>query len=319
MSRRFRSRASRASLAAAAALAAAPAPCRAEAPKLALEARSSCPSRALIERELAPLLEAHELAALGEPAPLTAQVDDFGGEYAVRVGAALRQISDPERHCLERARVAAVFIALNLPEAAPERAPANAAEPREAPADRPPAVPPSREGGAVFGLRAFAFTEAAPELEAAATGVGLGPTLDFGRFEILLSAGVAAPIKAQAAEGTHASYELLRAPLALLAAYTLVQGTFELGAEGGFALDWLRFRGESVPNAESGVRLNTGLRLDVPLRFRATRGFSAVLAPSATFFPRTYIVRVEPDTVLGETARWWLGAVLGLEFSADKK
>jgi hypothetical protein len=92
-------------------------------------------------------------------------------------------------------------------------------------------------------------------------------------------------------------------------------GWLAFGAELGLALDFLRFQGQSVPNPDSSFRLNPGLRWDGFFRLRASRRLQAELVPSFAFFPRTYVVRVEPATSLAETPRWWIGIGLGLKYS----
>ena len=88
----------------------------------------------------------------------------------------------------------------------------------------------------------------------------------------------------------------------------------KLGVGAGPALDLLRFRGQAVPNPDTALRVNPGVRLSAALRVRGGRHLAAELAPGLAWFPRTYVVRVEPAEVLAETPRWWAGVTLGLNY-----
>ena len=71
--------------------------------------------------ELEPLLQGYALAE-GTP-DAVATIEDLGETYRIGVGEAAREVRDPARKCLERARVAAVFLALNLPSEEPATPP----------------------------------------------------------------------------------------------------------------------------------------------------------------------------------------------------
>lgn len=288
--------------------AAAPAVAQERKTPLRLEVATSCPTRGLVARELAPLLPEHAVAADDEEARVSARVEDFGDSYKVSIGGASRTIDDPERRCLERARVAAVFIGMNLPEqAAPARPPPSS--PVAPPAPEPlPVVETPTEPERSLRLRAFAFTEGAPEAEVVMTGAGLGLALVAQPLSLTLSGGIGSPARPET------GYELLRAPFALLGGAFWRVSSVDLGVEVGLALDLLRFRGERVPNPDEQLRINPGARLSALLRLRPSPSFAAVLIPGAAYHPRTYEVRVEPTRFLGETPRWWFGAQLGLEY-----
>jgi hypothetical protein len=77
----------------------------------------------------------------------------------------------------------------------------------------------------------------------------------------------------------------------------------------------LRFEGQGVPHPETALRLNPGVRAQAVLRVRASRRLGAELIPTLSWFPRTYIARVEPARILAETPRWWFGASIGLSYA----
>ncbi len=281
--------------------------------RLALEVKSSCPTAALVRAQLVPLLRGYELST--EAPAHVARVEDLGESYSFGIGRAWRQVRDPERDCLERARVAAVFLALNLPAPASEPAalaprPASPPEPnRDAPAA---AAQEPRPYAAA--LRLLALAETAPGAGVVTTGAGAGVTLPLGPVAFSVLGAVTTPTRPYQVDSEPARFELWRWPLAALFRLEKDFGVMGLGVESGLALDVLRFRGEAVPNPDTLVRVNPGWRLNGVIRLRASRRLGALLLPEISFFPRTYVVRVEPTSVLAETPRWWMGLSLGLEY-----
>ncbi|HKO49070.1 MAG TPA: hypothetical protein VJV79_15165 [Polyangiaceae bacterium] len=292
--------------------------------ELRLEVRAACPNRGLLEAELAPLLRGYQLDEAASTA-LVAQVEDLGESYTVRLGNAAREVSDPARQCLERARVAAVFLALNLPaleDDAQSEGPSPAASPPSV--DEPSVAPAVRQRehearasrtAHSLDLRLFGFAETTPDAAAMSTGAGVGASLPFGPWALTFLGGVSTPTRPFHTDAELPKFELWRVPFAALLGYNARWGVAGVGLEAGLALDLLRFRGEAVPNPESSLRLNPGLRLGAVLRLRASQRLAALLSPSFSYFPRSYSIRVEPSSTLAETPPWWLGASLGLEYS----
>ena len=278
-----------------------------ESSPLNLAVSSQCPSRELTESQLAPLL--------GERAPeldtsARIEISDRGDSYRIRVGAAEREVNDPQRDCEERAKVSAVFIALNLP--------ARAAEPpqapqRPSPQPAPPAIQPSQTQVVLQLLGSF---EHAPELSGTGKGLYVGASLRRGRVDLTLNGGIFAPLSVASTERETAAYELWRFPTSLTLGLRTNGRWLSLAIAGGLAFDVLRFRGVDLPNPDSGLRVNPGFILALPLRLHASRDVAAVLMPTLAFFPRTYIVRLEPTRQLDESPRFWVGARIGLETSA---
>lgn len=279
-----------------------------EPPALDLVASSHCPSRELIERELAPLL--------GGRAPVldtsvSIEITDSGESYRISVGSAEREVSDPRRDCEERAKVSAVFVALNLPTRAPEPPPPQA--PQRAP--HQPEATPARPRQMQLVLQLFGAVEHAAELSRAGKGLYLGASLRRGRADLTLNAGAFAPLRVVAADREAVAYELWRLPTSLTLGFSTDSRVISVGIAGGLAFDVLRFRGIDLPDPDSGVRINPGFVVTLPLRLHANRHVAAVLMPTLSLFPRTYIVRLEPTRDLGESPRFWLGARIGLETS----
>ena len=277
-----------------------------ESPRLNLVVSSQCPSRELIEDQLAPLL--------GERTPeldtsIAIEITDQGENYHIGVGTAEREVHDPRRDCQERAKVSAVFIALNLPARAPE------VRPLPAPRPSPPPERPMPGSQTQVGLQLLGAVEYVPELSRAGKGFYAGASLWGGRVELTLHSGIFAPLNVLAAEREGVTYELWRLPSSLTVGFSTGGQALSLGLGGGLAVDVLRLRGVDVPNPDSGVRVNPGFLIALPLRLRANRHVAAVLVPTFTLFPRTYLVRLEPTREVDETPQFWLGARFGMEFS----
>ena len=86
----------------------------------------SCPNARQVEAALAPVLERNVTLVVEPSGPETrrARVLDRGARYVIEIDGARREVEDPQRDCVERARVASVFIALNMQDARPEPEPA---------------------------------------------------------------------------------------------------------------------------------------------------------------------------------------------------
>src|SRR5260221_11730334 len=75
----------------------------------------ACPAPSQVAAVLAPLLRGTKVAGgAGSPGPDDALVSDDGSKFRVAVASREREFNDAERDCTERARQAAVFIALVL-------------------------------------------------------------------------------------------------------------------------------------------------------------------------------------------------------------
>jgi hypothetical protein len=285
--------------------------------QLGLRLDAACPSRKLVAAELSPLLRGYQLS--DDAAEVVAEIEDLGESYRVSVAGASRTVRDPARQCLERARVAAVFLALNLPlpSAPAPPPPASVAPPPPAPVAPPPQaarkVSTARDARA-FALRPFADAEAAWGAGVASSGTGLGASLRLGAIAVSLVGAATTSTTPYQPNGVPPRFELRRVPLALLLGWEASLGMLGLGAEAGPALDVLGFEGKAVPHPDQALRVNPGLRVNAVLRVWASRRLAAELLPGVSWFPRTYLVRVEPLQLLAETPRLWLGVTLGLNY-----
>jgi hypothetical protein len=289
---------------------------------LGLRLETTCPSRKLVVTELSPLLRGYELA--DDSADLFAEIEDLGDSYRVSIAGASREVRDPARQCLERARVAAVFVALNLPESVSQREPASEREPAPAEASaqvpQPSAAPkptraaPRARDARAIELRPFASAEAAWGAGVASTGAGLGVSLRVGSLAITVVGAATTSSTPYQQGAAPPRFQLRRWPFAALVGWETTLRTLRLGAEIGGALDVLAFDGKVVPNPDRALRLNPGLRLNGVLRVQASSHWAAELLPVVSWFPRTYAVRVAPSQLLAETPALWLGVILGINY-----
>jgi hypothetical protein len=223
----------------------------------------------------------------------------------VEIGDARRTVDDPERRCLERARVAAVFIALNVPKPEPPASPSVSTAPSAAPL--PPSPAPASE--------TWLSVQAEAELAVASTklvapGAGLGIALHHVPWRFALDAGIVSSVELGDEQKGTAS--LSRVPIALTAAYLVRAGSFDVGPHAGLALDVLYARGRDVPGADAGTRANFGAELGILARWRAVDRLGLVATLGASLFPGRYELRIEPTGALAMTPRHWATSTIGI-------
>lgn len=286
----------------------------AQAEELHLEvAAGACPDAGQLEQALAPVLEPSVVLVLEATASTTrrARVSDGGDAYAIEIDGERREVTDTRRDCVERARVAAVFIALNMQATKPE--PPKEPEPDEPePEPEEPEPPPLAPG---VGASLFALGEHATDAERTAFGAGASVFYAGAPFRFELSAAVLAPIELELTprDDVRGRVDLMRVPLALTASYLLRLGDIELGPLLGLALDVLHMKGQGVERPQSELRLSAGVVLGAAAHLWITRHIGLLFHAQMRAFPRAYRLAVEPTGALGETPRVWLGAQLGAQ------
>jgi len=269
-------------------------------------ATGDCPSAQAVTAALGSALGS-EARVAGADAP---RVSDQGDRFSVTALGQSRQYADPARDCDERARAAAVFIALVLnPPVAP--APAAPAAVVQQPSVVAPAPPRAAERW--FDLAAAARLDggSAPETSAA---IGFEARVAFGwrAWGVAATAGVLTPTEGRASSVT---IRQQRFPLSVgLTARRALSERFVLAGAAGAALVPLTLRAESIDGGSQATRLDAGVRLAAELRYRATPRLAPFLDLHAEFFPRAYALDVDPLGTVASTGRFWLGAAAGLVF-----
>ncbi len=286
---------------------------RAQAEELHVEvADGACPDARQLEQALAPVLDPSVVLVFEATASTTrrVRVSDEGKAYAIEIDGERREVSDARRDCVERARVAAVFIALNMQAAKPE--PAKEPLPEPEPEPEAPEPPPLVPG---FGASSFALSEQATDAERAAFGAGASVFYAGAPFRFELSAAILAPIELELTprDDVRGRVDLMRVPFALTGSYLLRVGDVELGPLLGLALDVLHMKGQGLERPQTELRLSAGVVLGAAAHLWLSRHVGLFLQAQMRAFPRAYRLAVEPTGALGETPRIWLGAQLGAQ------
>jgi hypothetical protein len=276
----------------------------------AIEASGSCPSAEEVSATLAPLLGS---SAPKGPVEGAARVHDLGDRFEVAAAGQTGQYVDAARDCAERARVAAVFIALALnPPAAPT-------VPR---VDAQPAAEPSGSGTvgspwwarlALGGRIEHSPTADGRSSPPASLGAELGAVVGKRTLGVTVAGGVLAPTVVTF--GSVAVHEQ-RFPFRVAAAVRhKMPGPFELAGDLGLSLVLLRLRSDALDTIDPATRLDVGGRAGLALSLCALASrWAPFLDLHVEYFPRPYEFEVGPLGRIGSTERLWVGASAGLSW-----
>jgi hypothetical protein len=293
---------------------------RAGAPsELRIAADGRCPAGDRVQRQLVPLL-AETAVFTGEREGIeTAWVADQGQRFSVKVRHVERVIQDEARDCEERARIAAVFIALVVDPPLPPAADSGGTEPPQGPhpiAEPKPLAPtaPLSAAGPSIATMAGATAALAPGSEGGRTW-GAGPVLrcllSGSVWDLSLAAAFVSPAQLDLKSG---GVRLTRVPLDLSGAIVLgssrVRGFFGAGLAG----DLLHLSGTEVTRARSTVRFDVGFRSHLGARVLFGSGIWGVAEMSGRYFPRPYEFEVPPRGIVGHTPSVWLATTVGALF-----
>jgi hypothetical protein len=258
---------------------------------------AACPSPSELEDKLEPLLD-RELEVSGSDPKADVVIVDHGVSFTVEIAGVARKFADPTRDCVERARQAAVFIAVNLkPSAAEEQ-------------------PESEAGDSIhLGLQLLGELAYAGSQQRLAPGPSAGLWLESGSLRFVFSGSVlfASPIELQSA-AVAGSVGLTRIPLAVTAGYLLRAGRFAIAPTFGIAADVLRLRSDDLARAKTQLRANLGLIAALDAQLRLSRALSAVTRIGLSAFPRAYALSIDPLGPAGRTPKLWLDASLGVSW-----
>lgn len=301
-----------AALIAAAVLAQEPSRDAASAPSFEVEADGACPAREAVRAALLPVVSTTPTVA--QPAP---RVSDLGPRFAVVAAGQTGVFVDERRDCVERARVAAVFIALALnPPVPPARPPVVVAAPPPPPP--PPVVPARRRWFSAALLARFDGAEAGSGADVDGTWGGeIRGALGRGALGLSVTAGMLAPTVSTFGAVT---VRQQRFPLSVaLALQRDLPARFRLAADAGVALVPFTLEGQGLETVQPATRFDVGARLSVELRFPPLgRRLTPVWGLHAEYFPRTYALVVDPLGDVGTSSNLWLGTSLGLAFETDR-
>jgi hypothetical protein len=276
--------------------------------------RPACPTREAVAQALSPALAAAPAPPLELPPDL--RITDLGDAFEVSVAGQAQRFTEAARDCTERARMAAVFIALVL------RPPVAPAPPRVVvvapppPAPPPPPPPPPPRTTSVGVAVAARVDAAAGGGSSASGGVGIGgeAQIYLGRRWLGLEA------TAGALSSTEAAFQTVRVrqqrfPCSLAAAARgRVASRLELSGAAGVALTPFTLNPEGLRTPTPGTRLDVGARVAVGAHWTG-HALAPFAEAHAEWFPRTYTIAVTPLGAIGDTAPWQLGLSIGLELA----
>lgn len=288
---------------------------------LVIEA-GACPSAAEVRSQLEPLLDDAVRAYLAAAPTERLRIVDYGDRYRIEVGTTVREVADLERDCAERARISAVFIAMNL---------ALPPAPRPGPVARSPvpvvveeerggltsAQPVERAARSHVEVGLMVELAASPEARAVEPGGRLGLSWRRPAWIYSVSTGVIAParleLEPRAAGSGHV--ELLRVPTQLGVTWARQGRRVEVGPHFALVGDVLLLRGRDLAANDNATRFDPGAALGAVLRARAGAHVWAFSTLTAAGYPAQYRLRVEPAGTAGRVPHWWFGLGLGLAWT----
>ncbi|HLK93651.1 MAG TPA: hypothetical protein VKZ18_27415, partial [Polyangia bacterium] len=280
-------------------------------PAIIVEAAGTCPTGEAVRAALLPVLGASPVAAPSPP-----RVSDLGPRFEVVAAGQTGDFVDSVRDCVERARVAAVFIALALnPPVPPVRPPVVTSHPPPPP---PAEVKPRQRWFSAAVMARFDGAEAGSSSQVEGTWGGeVRAALGRGALGIAATAGALAPTVT-----TFGSVGVRQQRFPLSVAFTVkrdLPARFRLAGDLGVAVVPFTLDGQGLDTAEPAMRVDLGGRLAVELSFPPVAGLTPVLGLHAEYFPRTYALAVDPLGDVGTSSTLWLGTSLGLAFETDRR
>jgi hypothetical protein len=261
---------------------------------------SRCPTPADVWTALQGLVPAPRLGLTGDGRPT---VLDEGSAYRVLLGERARAYHDPARDCAERARVAAIFLALALE-------PADAARPEPEAAVAPPAA--DRPARSLTLLEISARGDA---------GLAAGRKEGEGGLSVRVAHGGAL----QWAAGTSVTWprdtlvggvrlNQWRLPFDLGLRAQRDAGTLAPFVEGGLMAALVSARAPDLASPRAARAFEWGVRAALGVRGRWWPRLSPLAALHAEWIPRPSAIVALPRGDLGHTPWLWLGASAGLSW-----
>jgi hypothetical protein len=276
------------------------------------EPTSGCPAREAVAAALSPALV--HIRPNVDPLPSDFRLADLGDAFEVTAGGQVQRYADATRDCTERARVAAVFVALAMN-------PLSLEAPRPPPVrpptiQPPPPAPEPQRNWISVGVAARVDGAVGSDNDAT-NGVTAGGELDVivgrGWFGIEATAGLVTATK-----NSIGSIEVSqqRFPCSLSASFRRRAGAhLELGAALGAALTPFTLHGQGLDTTLPVTRFDAGARLALELRVRGS-SFEPFASLHVEYFPRTYEIAVAPLGNIGTTAPLQLGLSVGVAFQS---
>ncbi|HEX4454682.1 MAG TPA: hypothetical protein VH143_27670 [Kofleriaceae bacterium] len=272
-------------------------------------AAGTCPSSTDVTAALIAIFPDLQSAAADDATALHIELSATEHGMHVRAGNAERDFTGDD--CAERARKAAVFVALVLAPPTVDAPVASAAEP-----SAPAVVTRAAVGAPPHAERAWPWlqVDAAAAIETAprdandlyASGGELGVFV--GAEHVGAIASVAALAASDMQVGSTVA-SLSRTPVALGVRVRTRDGRIGLAADAAVTTSLLVVRGLGMYGAESD-RFELGARAGARIEFWVVPGIAVFAAAQLDVVPDTYNLAL-PSGMAGTTPGWWLGGVIG--------
>jgi hypothetical protein len=253
-----------------------------------------CPTREAVIDRLREVFPSLSIEDVPSSDALAVEVWSRGAEYGVVLGAARRELSDPDQRCDERARKVAVVIALGLEPSKREAQPLEH-EPRR-----------TLQAELEVGGRA----DFAPRPELPAEG-GVAVRAFFGGRTFGGVLGVAG-LSASTLRLDGAAARLERIPIDAGMRGQLAVGRVSFAAELGVLLCFQITDGLLVSPSIRELRLQLGARVGLSVTVRVWERFSAVLGLHTEVLPDPNNLVLSSSRIVGTTPAVWAGASLGV-------
>jgi hypothetical protein len=279
----------------------------------------ACPTPGQVAAVLKRLL-LHTLVTVtaGPLGPDDASISDQGAQFRVTVAGQERTFADAVRGCDERAKHAAVFVALVLDPPMIAEPPVEPSIP--APAPVAPTAEPRPLASSPVALQwdlalgaILLVAPAAPDRRASVAGgvdawvrgkrgfhLGFGMGLLHGTLDFDTAAADAWWV-----------------PIDVAAGFTVKPVPWEVGAEIGPSASVLSILGQNLQQAHRQVRVEVGGRASTWARFWFDKKFALFLSADAVLHPIPYVLQINPEGEVGQMPVVWLGASAGLSAALE--
>jgi hypothetical protein len=273
-------------------------PARAEPPRhLNVVAAGTCPSAADVAQELQRLFPTMEIStAPGGGDAGDAILQENAGGLFVTLSGSRRYFEGPTQRCADRARLAAIFLAIVL-------------DPPRFSTPPPSSIPTLFRSWELELAPAFQIAPGAG-LAAVPLAGGGGLRLLWGRT-VRLSVG-AGVLSSSTLRYQQADARALWIPIDVGARLTLIGPRWDAGVEASLIVAPVYLQGSGLTPAESGWRAEIGERTAVLVRLWLTKRIGIFASIYDFGWPQGIRLTVAGAGDVGQTPRFWLGAQGGL-------
>jgi hypothetical protein len=281
-------------------------------------AKATCPTVRQVKSELERILPRTSITVESGPANAPeATISEQGTQFRVTIAGQERSFDDAARQCDERARQAAVFLALVLD---PLLMAELSAEPR---ATRTPAATPAVASRAPSEPKAKVLqwemtlggvVHVAPGVSGRETAVAPGLAL-FTRAKRGLHLALGAGFQTAKLRFDIAEADAWWIPIDVAVGIQSRANAWEIGAEIGPSARVLSVVGVNLKEASPHVRIDLGARASAWSRFWFGEQFGVFFSAETVLRPFPHMIDIDPRGSIGQTPPLWLGASAGIAAS----